>query len=239
MRPEALRAAGTAAIIGGVLGVILAPMMVMVKYLTGWSVIPEPSWIAVATPALGGLLAFAPPVGLWVVYGSLYTVALLLMFAGLLALAIQTRERTGRVQPKGLWILMFGLCLVIPGDAVHTATWHQNGLTVPTPGTNPVANTAYAAHMMGMNLVMVGSLMTGISGLRRRLLAAWLAWLFILVTPSAVAMSLTLLPTTPSGALWMFSLMMIALGHSLRSGRPSYYAASELRHATGGALGRS
>jgi mannose/fructose/N-acetylgalactosamine-specific phosphotransferase system component IIC len=79
--------------------------------------------------------------------------------------------------------------------------------------------------MMGMNLVMVGSFMTGISALRRRLLAAWLAWLFVLVAPSVVAMSLTLLPTTPSGGLWIFSLMMIALGYSLRFGRPSYLAA--------------
>lgn len=191
--------------------------MVMVKYLTGWAVIPEPSWIGVVAPALGGLLTFSTPVGLWQVFGSLYTGALLLMSAGLLALAVQARERTGRVQPMGLWILMAGLCLVIAGDAVHTATWHQHGLTGPTPGTNPVANTAYAVHMMGMNLVMLGSLMTGVSALRRRLLAAWLAWLFVLIAPAAVALSLTLLPTTPSGGLWFFSLMMIALGYSMRS----------------------
>jgi len=72
---------------------------------------------------------------------------------------------------------------------------------------------------------MVGSLMTGISALRSRFFTAWLAWLFVLVAPSAVAMSLTLLPTTPSGGLWMFSLMMIALGYSLRFGRP-YLAAA-------------
>lgn len=225
MRSEALsRSAGTAALIGGVLGILLAPIMVMVKYMTGWSVIPEPAWIDVVTPAIGALFAFATPVGLWVVYGSLYTAALLLMFAGLVALAIQTRERTGRVQPTGLWVLLFGLCLVIPGDAVHTATWHQNGLTIPTPGTNPLANTAYAIHMMGMNFVMIGSLMTGISALRSRLLAPSLAWLFVLVFPCAVLMSLTLLPTTPSGGLWMFSLMMVALGYSLRSRGPSYLA---------------
>lgn len=114
------RVPGTAAIIGGVMGAILAPFMVIVKYLTGWSVIPEPSWIAAATPALGGLLDFTTPVRLWVVYGSLYTLALILMLAGLLALAIRTGERSGRVRPTGLWILIAGLCLVIPGDAVHT-----------------------------------------------------------------------------------------------------------------------
>lgn len=227
MEPESRsRIAGTAATLGGVMGVLLAPILVIVKYMTGWAIIPEPSWIAVVKPSLDGLLSMATPVGLWVVYGSLYTVALLLMFAGLLALAMRTKERTGRVQPWGLWVLMAGLFLVIVGDAVHTATWHQNGLTIPTPGTNPVANTGYAVHMMGMNLVIVGALMTGVAALRRRLLATWLAWFFILIPPSIIALSLTLLPTTPSGGLWVFSVLMIALGWSLRSGRPPYLAAA-------------
>jgi len=218
------RIAGTAAIAGGVLGVLVAPLMVIVKYQTGWSVIPEPAWIAMAMPIIGAPLEFGTPVTRWIVYGSVYTVALLLMFVGLLAVAMQIRERTGRAQPIGLWVLLLGLCLVIGGDAVHTATWHQNGLTMPTPGTNPVANTGYATHMMGMNLVMAGSLIAGISGLRRRILAPWLAWVFVLLPATIVAMSLTLLPTTPSGALWMFSVIMIAIGFALRSGKPELMA---------------
>lgn len=214
------RTAGTAAIIGGVMGVVLGPMMVVVKYMTGWAIIPEPSWIAVVRPALGALLTFSTPVDMWIVYGTLYTVALSLMFGGLVALVLELKERTGRVQPAGVWVLMLGLVMVIGGDAVHTATWHQNGLTMPTPGTNPVANTGYAVHMMGMNLVLAGSLMTGISALRRRLLAPWLARFFVLLPASIVVLSLTLLPTTPSGGLWMFSVMMILVGHSLRSGHP-------------------
>ncbi len=70
MQPESRsRVAGIAAIIGGLLGVILAP--IMVEYLTGWSVIPKPSWIDVVAAALDGLLTFATPVGLWIVYSSL------------------------------------------------------------------------------------------------------------------------------------------------------------------------
>ncbi|MET0618989.1 MAG: hypothetical protein ABW056_01855 [Thermoanaerobaculia bacterium] len=213
---------GAAAIVGGALGVLVGPVMVIVKYLTGWAIVPEPAWISAAKPALGSILSFATPVGLWVFYGRIYTVALLLMLAGIAALALQIRARTGRVRPLGLWVLIAGLCLVIPGDAVHTATWHQNGLTVPTPGTNPLANTAYAIHMMGMNFVLVGAAMTGISALRKGTLAPWLAWLLLLVTPIAVGLSLTFLPTTPGGALWMFSFLMIAVGCSLVFGRPRW-----------------
>ena len=220
------RAAGTAAIIGGILGVVLAPIMVIVKYQTGWSIVPEPSWIAVVTPLLGGLLQFATPVTRWTVYGSMYSVALLLMFAGLFALASEVAARAGRRRPKGLWIAIVGLCLVILGDAVHTATWHQHGLTVPTPGTNPIANTGYAVHMMGMNVILVGTLAAGISSLRNGLLARWLAWSFVLIAPSMVVITLTILPTTPSDGLWMFSAMMIIVGCSLSVGKPVWRTAA-------------
>lgn len=229
MRPAAkTRAAGNAAIVGGLLGLALAPFMVMVKYLTGWSIIPEPFWIAFAKPALGRLLTFGSPVEMWVVYGSLYTVALVLIFAGLLTFTLQLRRSMGEAEPWGFWLLLAGLAMVIVGDAVHTATWHQNGLTVPTPGTNPVANTGYAVQMMGMNLVLIGACWAGVSGLRRKLFAPWLGWGFVFVTPAAVLLSLTLLPTAPSGGLWWLSGMMIPLGFTLRRGRADRGATPQL-----------
>jgi len=48
----------------------------------------------------------------------------------------------------------------------------------------------------------------------------------ILIFPSAVLMSVTVLPTTPSGALVLFSLMMIAFGYSLNSKKISYLPSS-------------
>ena len=111
--------------------------------------------------------------------------------------------------------------LAVVGGALclHSWTWHHNGLTIPTPGTNPLANTAYAVHMMGMNLLMIGSTWSGIVSLRRKVLAPWLAWAFILVFPGALVASALLLPTTPSGALWWFSTMVIVAGYFLASGQ--------------------
>jgi hypothetical protein len=206
---------GAATVVGGVLGVVLAPIMVAIKYLTGWAVIPEPFWIAPAAPMLSRMLAFGSPAQLWVLYGSFYTVALLLMLAGLLSLITQLRHHWPGQKPWGLWLLVGGLTVVIGGDAVHTLTWHQHGLTVPTPGTNPIANTGYAVHMMGMNVMLAGSLITGLAALRKHFLPRSLAWLFVSVAPSAVVISLTLLPTSPSGGLWMFSATMIVFGARL------------------------
>lgn len=209
---------GAAALVGGLLGVVLAPIMVAVKYLTGWAVIPEPFWIAPASTILAPVLSLGSPVRLWIVYGTLYTVALVLMLAGLVALLLRLEPHRHGYRPWGLWLLMAGLAAVIAGDAVHTATWHQNGLTAPTPGTNPIANTGYAVHMMGMNILLVGALVTGVSALRRRLLPRGIAWLFVLVAPGAVVMSLTLLPTSPSGGLWVFSAAMALVGAVLVRG---------------------
>lgn len=209
---------GYLAMVGGALGLLLAPVMVIIKYMTGWAVIPEPGWVAGGQAALGGLLTFAPPTELWTWYGTIYTLALVLMTLGLAAL--WRRLGAGGVRPPafGFWLVLVGLGLVIPSDAIHSWTWHQNGLTTPTPGTNPLANTAYAVHMMGMNLVMLGSIAIGVSARRRRTLAPWLAWAFLLIFPSALLASVTLLPTTPSGALWLFSGVMIACGWCLATG---------------------
>jgi hypothetical protein len=216
---ERPRYLGFFALAGGAMGLLLAPFMVTIKYMTGWAVIPQPGWVGAARRLLGGLLPSFTPAELWTLFGSLYTLALLLLLAGLFGLTPVMRDERGRAHSIGWWILLLGLLLVIPGDAVHTWTWHQHGLTVPTPGTNPVANTAYAVHMMGMNLIMVGSLTIGVSALRRKYLAPWLAWSFLLIFPSAVLASTTFLPTTPSGALWLLSGTVGLCGYWLATGQ--------------------
>jgi hypothetical protein len=219
-------AIGYLAMAGGVFGLVLAPIMVAIKYMTGWAIIPEPAWVPLARAALRGMLPTTTPPELWMIFGTGYTVALLLMVAGVVGLADQLKGHGSRLQSGGFWLLLAGLILVVPGDAIHTWTWHQNGLTTPTPGTNPVANTAYATQMMGMNLVMIGSMLMGIAALRRRSLAPWLAWAFVLIFPSAVLASVTLLPTTPSGALWLFSALMIVCGYSQAMGRDQRLSAA-------------
>ena len=69
---------GYAAMVGGAMGLVLAPIMVIIKYMTGWAVVPEPIWVGAAQEALGGLLQFTTPPGLWMAYGSVYTMALVL-----------------------------------------------------------------------------------------------------------------------------------------------------------------
>ena len=85
-----------------------------------------------------------------------YTIALPLMLIGLMGMSELMATRKDECERRVL-----DRCRRhVHGDPRgrdHTWTWHHHGLTTPTPGTNPVANTAYAVHMMGMNVIMVGS----------------------------------------------------------------------------------
>jgi hypothetical protein len=212
------RLIGCLTMLGGVLGLLLGPPLVAIKYMTGWAVVPEPFWVPTARAWLGGNVRRGDATGALggirhrVLHGTLVD-------AG--------RPRRSRPDLSGAdscpaarhWLVVAGLALVLPGDAIHSWTWHQNGLTVPTPGSNPLANTAYATHMMGMNLVMVGSLLLGITALRRRTLARWVAVMFVLVFPAALFASVTVLPTTPSGALWLFAVVMGLAGFVVARGR--------------------
>ncbi len=217
---------GYAAIVGGVGSLMLAPVLVTIKYMTGWAIIPQPSWVTPFRDGMGSWLQFAPPTQLWTTYGMAYSVALSLMLVGFIGLIIHLRREAGRLPSKGYWLVLAGLCLVLPGDAIHSWTWHRTGLTTPTPGTYPLANTAYAIHMMGMNIVMIGSLMIGIGALPRKATARRLGRSFLLVFPAALLASALLLPTTPSGALWWLSLIMIASGFLLATGRGDRLVAS-------------
>lgn len=200
---------------GGTLALLLAPIMVIIKYMTGWNIIPEPQWINPISSYLEPLFSFAPATQLWTFYGSLYSIALFMMISGFWLLWKPIKASRSRWLQAGFAVFFIGLVLVLGGDFVHSITWHQNGITVPTPGSNLVANTGYAVGMMGMNFILIGSLILGITALRGHYLPKWLAWSLILITPSAPLLSTTLLPTTPSGGLLLFALISLFLGHQL------------------------
>ena len=197
--------------LGGLGMLVLAPLLVVVKYRTGWAIIPEPGWVAPLDRSLPEWWQAASPPLLWRWCGTAYALFLGLTVAG------WWRVRP-RFTPLGRWsrlghvLLVVGLLLVLGGDLVHSWTWARSGITTPTPGTDPLPNTAYAVHMMGMNLVMVGTMLLGIRLLRVGRGARALGWAHCAVFPAAAIISSTVVPTTPSGGLGWFAVVGVMLG---------------------------
>lgn len=212
---QRIRRAGLAAMLGGLLALAVTPLQVLVKYATGWAIIPEPAWVGLARSALLPLVSFATPVQLWIVYGALYTLSLALMASGLLAL--RARVAAPAAWRLALAALVAALFAVAIGDALHTASWHWGGEQLPRANLNPVASAGISVEYLGLPLLFAASLALGIASLRGARLPRLLALLLVAVAPGGVALTVTLLPAMPGGPLAVFAVAMIGLGAFLRS----------------------
>lgn len=197
-------------LLAGTVALALGPVMVAIKYLTGWRIIPVPWWVD-ALGAMESLQRLGPATRLWTAFGSVYAVALAVLLAGLVRWRGSLGGETGTAGRLAHGVAVLGLAMTVMGDAVHSWLWYRTGIAIPTPGSDPLPNRAYAVHMMGMNLFMLGTLALGIVRLRARSAPQWLSWGLVAILPAAVLASVTWLPTTPSGALWWFHLLMMLL----------------------------
>jgi hypothetical protein len=213
------RLAGVAAMTGGILALAVTPLLVIVKYSTGWNIIPAPAWEGLVRPAVEPLVTFATPVQLWIVYGSIYTLALVLMYAGVWALRARVMPAPSWLAKVSLWVLLGALSLVIVGDAIHTATWHLGGATVPRPRINAAASLGISMSYLGIPLVFVSSFILGGTALRARFLPRTIAILLLAVAPGGMFLTATQIPAMPSGSLSVFAVMMTVWGASVCSTR--------------------
>jgi len=223
-------------LVAGVLALVLGPILVAVKYQTGWRVIPIPSWLE-ASGLLDVLNDLAPATQLWTWVGMAYSVTLAVLLLGFVRWRAALGSDIDLYARLAYATAAIGLAMTLGGDAVHSALWHRTGITIPTPGSDPLPNRAYAIHMMGMNLLMIGSLALGIVRLRRGATPRWLSWGLIAVLPSGILASLTWLPTTPSGALWWFHLLMVLVAAKRPLAPPPFgVPVPPVARAAGGAL---
>ena len=68
-KPKRLKA--YAVIAGGLVGVRLAPIVGIIMYMAGWSIVPEPGWIDAVFPSIASLFSIGTPLELWMVYGAI------------------------------------------------------------------------------------------------------------------------------------------------------------------------
>jgi hypothetical protein len=186
-----IRLGGLAAMLAGVLGIVLTPIL---SYL----------WATYSDAYLS--------------YGKAYFLVYLGCLAGLMGLNAQRQGSPG--QPKteklGIGITFAGLAISVVGDIL--AYWGDifGGELVAGGEFTAIQADGFIIEMLGLLLLLVGSVILGVTYLRAKVLPRSLAWLLILAGLGGVLLSAL---HVPSGTMLLFCFAWVALGYLLWSGR--------------------
>lgn len=210
-----IRWGGLAAVLGSLLGILVAPVITSAYSLSEDGAGLSPPWEPAFSDLLSSLFGFASPEAVYSTYGKLYFVVFLGFLLGLMALRVQQRGHVGRLGEWGLRLSLIGVVLNLFGDIadywVGEDTWFEElGFLL--------------GELLGLLSLMVGSTMLGIALLRARTTPRVGAWLLILSLPGIILLLLVGFANIPSGpALW-FCFAWLVLGRSLWSSRTKRFA---------------
>ncbi len=203
-----VRWAGLAALLGGLLCVLLTPIQASI-----FSRADAPPLVLAAGPLLD--LAnrihgtFGPRLGLdeYYLYGRMFFLVYLAVIAGLVGLhALQSRG----VPRERLWfrVVLGGLSLALVGDVV--AYWGGSG----DISESPVQGLGFTFEMLAVLVVLIGSVFYGRITLRGNVVPTWAAWLLVIAGPAAIPV-VFLTNYIPHGAVLPLSLAMAVVGYFL------------------------
>ena len=180
-----------AAMLSGMLGIVLTPIL---TYL--WTIYSD----------------------MYLTYGRAYFLVYLGFLAGLMGLNAQRKRSSGRstTEKLGIAITFAGLALSLVGDIL--AYWGDVlGRELVAGGEfTAIQADGFILEMLGLLLVLVGSVFLGVTYLRTNVLPRLLAWLLVLAGPGGVLLSAL---HAPSGTMLVFCFAWVALGYALWSGR--------------------
>ena len=214
------RWAGLAAMLGGIVGIVYAPLYALAYFATaeGMESLETPwvaAWAGVLRPLLEPLLTFAAPQTVYLTYGKLFSVMVLGWMAGLLALHARQAASAGRLEKWGFRLAFTGAVLgTLGGIGVYWlgSIWWEAveyvflGLLVPM-----------------LLLVGIGFPLFGIGTLRAKGAPRLGAWLLIVGgLPGMIVLNILLGQLTLG--LLLINLAWVVLGHALYSAtaRPAH-----------------
>jgi len=211
--PNWIRRGGLAAMLGGIVGILYAPLYALAYFATadGAESLEAPwvaAWAGAVRPALEPLLTFAPPEVVYLTYGKLFSFMVLGWMAGLLALHARQAASAGRL---GRW----GLRLAFAGTVLGTL----GGIGAYWIGSvwRGAADFSFVAFLVPMLLLVgVGFPLFGIGVLRATTASRPGAWLLIVGgLPGMILLNILLGQLTL--ALLPINLAWVVLGYALFS----------------------
>ena len=201
------RWSGLAAMLGGVLGIVLAPVATSASFVAyGGS---PPSWVSPLRPALDALLAFATPAEVYATYGKVFFLVFLLFLAGLAGLRAQVGEDVGQQGKLGFQLAYVGLAMNLAGNI--TDYWlGEEILHQPLWGASFVMFT-----LLGLLVYMVGSIFLGLATWRANTLPRWAAGALMLAPPLTIVNSIWGVRHIPSAQVLPQAVAWVLVGYFL------------------------
>ncbi len=209
--PKWIRRGGLAAMLGGIVGILYAPLYALAYFATedGAESLEAPwvaAWAGAVRPALEPLLTFAPPETVYLTYGKCFSLMVLGWMAGLLALHARQAAGAGRLERLGFRVAFAGTVLGTLGGIgaywIGSVWWGAVGIS-------------FGAFLVPMLfLVGIGFPMFGIGTLRAKTAPRSGAWLLIVGGLPAMILLDIVLGQLSLGLL-VLNLAWVVLGHSL------------------------
>jgi hypothetical protein len=212
-RSNLIRWGGLAAMLGSLIGLLLAPIITSAYYLLENGAGRTPPWEPALGALLGPLFAFASPDAVYATYGKVYILVFSGFLLGLVACRARRRGHASRLEEWGYRLSLAGVAFNLLGNIGDY--WYRGGL-----GESGVDTLGFLlGTVLGLLLLVAGSALLGIGLLRAGTAPRLGALLLVLALPGIALLTLLGFGNAPSGpALW-FCFAWLVLGWSLWSRR--------------------
>jgi hypothetical protein len=196
--PRWLAWAGLAAVVGGVLAILLTPPFASAYFAAYPGFEVPPFWIAWLRPALAPWLTFAPPITVYNLYGRVYEIVYLLFLPAAFGVHRLHRGTAGRAEKWGFAMVVVGLLTSFIGVA----------------GDYWADGAGFVIELLGLLILSIGTAVYGVGLLRGGVVPRWCGWLLVSCLP-AVFIIFPLIGHIPSGPTLPIAVAWLMVGSML------------------------
>jgi hypothetical protein len=194
--------AGLAAIVGGVMAIVLTPPFAIAYFVAYPGSDAVPPWVIANLIALTPLIAFDTPVAVYNLYGRIYDVVYALFLPSAFALHALHRHGQARLEKWGFFVLVAGLLACFVGVA----------------GDYWADGAGFFLEFCGLLILAAGATLYGVALLRSKALPGWYAWPLVACGPG-MFVSFALVGHVPSGPTLPFATCWFLAGCALLLGK--------------------
>lgn len=206
-----IRWGALAAVLAGVIEILVAPLINSAYSMTETGAGLVPPWEPALSDTFGPLFTFAPPEAVYETYGKFHLLVFLGLLFGLLGLRAWRGGRAGRLERWGYRLSFVGLVLNLAGNVFDY--WLPGN---SAPGEfGSVGDWGFLlGTVLGLLLLAVGSAALGVALLRAGE-AHLPAWMLVLAVPGAMALGLLGFSNAPANPMLWYGVAWLLMGRFL------------------------